>query len=143
MSSIKNDEFLNVVNTCLISAPELINKINTQEGFLDRILDIRSMHTKLSKELNEILEYPNYDLYEKHGMVNGKDHIHDLYVEIRNICRETGVQVVFTKEKTFEFKKRIFAYYSINGKDINGLIYYNKKIKKSVEKEDINNLNIE
>lgn len=143
--SLSNDEYKNIILSCLTVSGELSNKINSVEGWLEKLIDIRSLHKKISKELEEIIMYPNYDTYEKHGMVNGKDYIRSLCLEQIEQCKELGISVVFTKKGTIEFKKKVFAYYKLNGKDINGLIYYNKKLKikeEEISEEGIENLEL-
>lgn len=140
MAAVKNDEFMNIILTCLPVSNILQKKIFENEFFLEKILDIRSSHQRLSKELEEIILYPNYDLYEENGLVKGKEHIRSIYKDIKDICNEIGITVVFTKLKSVEFNKRIFCFYKIEGQDINGLIYYNKIIKK--KKEGIEDLEL-
>lgn len=139
--AIKNEDFINIIRTSLLASKELLKKINEEEYFLDKIVDIRLLHRKLSTELEEYLSSPHYDQYEEAGLVKGKSFLREVYIEIKNICEEIGIEVFFTRPKTEEFKKRIFAYYKLSNIDINGLIFYNRKTK--VYEEDINDLSLD
>lgn len=142
MASIKNEEFINIVNSTLLAGKSLLKKINSDEYFFDKLLDIRSLHGKLEKELEEFITYPNYEYYcEQNNLPDPKIKVRDICMEIQSISKEIGVKVVFTKRDTLEFNKRIFAYYTLEDTPINGLIYYNRKTKTYVE--DISNLELD
>ena len=131
----KEQEFLSIVNSCLSNSAILIEKINSVELFLDKIIDLRNLHLKLSKEL-EFKLMPNYDVYFEQGLVKGNQYIYDLKVDIYRICVEIGAVAFFPDEKTLEFKRRLFAVYRIRDFDISNLIYFNEKEKQKYKNLD-------
>ena len=128
----KELEFLSVVNSCLVNNAALLERVSSVERFLDAILDIRELHSKLHKE-SEFYMMPNYDVYEKQGLVKGVQYIRDLYIEIKKVCEEVGITVFFTKKDSIEYSKRIFVIYRIGESNISGLVYYNKIEKERTE----------
>lgn len=142
---MKDKELLNIIRVCSLSEGVLLNKIKTVENFLEQILELRNLHQKLSKELDEYL-MPNYEVYEKEKLVKGIKWIREQYIEIRNICNNIGISVIFSDKDSEEFKKHIFAYYSIKNEkgehyNIDGLIYYHA-YKAKIVKNEIDNLEL-
>lgn len=110
------------------------------DELIDYLVQLKDLHQKYSKEVNEYLYYPKHDLSKARLLVH----------EIRNVCKKSEIfEVVFTKNKTLEFKKGIFAYYRIVGYEIpiTDLISFGKKEKQSTAgmediNEDIKNWNL-
>jgi len=123
---------------------ETVRKFKTVLTLTDEMIDylsqLKDLHQKYSKEVNEYLYYPRHDLSKARLLVH----------EIRSVCNKSEVfSVSFTKDKTLAFKKGFFAYYKIHGWDIDitDLIHFGKKEKQSVAgmqdiDEDIKNWNL-
>lgn len=137
----KEQEFLSIVNCCMLHRDAIFEKVNHIEGFMLKILDLKNTHAKLQKE-SEFYIMPNYDEYEKQNLVKGVEYIRSLYKDILCICNEIGIKVFFPKKETIEYKKRIFAIYRIGEQDISALIYFNEKDKDRI-KNKLDDLELE
>lgn len=131
---MSSEQYKELIHCCLKNGKSLTERINCIEGFIDNLDDLVKIHKKIQKELEDYL-MPHYDEYEKQGLVKGKEYLRELFRDIKTICFQSSIDVVFTKDGTEEFKKKIFAYYSIDGNSINSLIYYNKVLKVNNEND--------
>lgn len=126
-------QYIELVKCCLANADILRPHFYSVEGFVEKLSDISNLHKRLSKELEEYLLDPNYNLHFQNGMGKGEDWIRSMYKEIKALCKEIMIECEFTKKETKEFKSRIFVYYKVGGKDISALIYHNKKKNDKLE----------
>lgn len=137
--AVKEEEFKSIVLAINKNNKFINDGIVTKENFLENIIDIRKLHAKYLREADDFLLSPNYEQYEAAKLVKGRGYMRDLCVDIRRICTEVGIKVIFPLIETLEFKKRIIAIYMVENTDISGLIYYNKA---KIEKENIDNYNL-
>lgn len=136
---MSSDQFKQLILCCIKNSNTLVAYYHSIPGFLDKLDNLKKMHQKLHKESEDILLNPNYDLHAENKLCKGKEWVRDLCKEIRSVCKECCMEVVFTKPKTEEYKNRIFAYYKMSGKDVSELIYFNKA---KTEEQEINDLEI-
>jgi len=105
---MSTEEFKSVVSCCIINGNILTSYFYSVDGFLDKLIILRNLHNTYQNEMDRPLR--------------NSENIKQFTKDIKVLCKKNMIEVDFNKYKET-------VQYSISGKDINDLIYLNKKQK--------------